>query len=133
MQGLTAIVGIRVGHASNFDALTGCTAILCEAGAGGGVDIRGSASETSSIDTLQPGHITGLVHGIALSGGSAFGREAACGVRHYLEQRGAGFRVGRGKQEEDQREWGSQSWLQPPFSRLFRTVDTYSHAERAGY
>jgi L-aminopeptidase/D-esterase-like protein len=95
MQGLTAIVGIRVGHASNFDGLTGCTAILCEAGAVGGVDIRGSASETSSIDTLQPGHITGLVHGIALSGGSAFGLEAACGVRHYLEQRGAGFRVGR--------------------------------------
>jgi L-aminopeptidase/D-esterase-like protein len=95
MQGLTAIVGIRVGHASNFDALTGCTAILCEAGAVGGVDIRGSASETSSIDTLQPGHITGQVHGIALSGGSAFGLEAACGVRHYLEQRGAGFRVGR--------------------------------------
>ena len=95
MQGLTAIAGIRVGHASNFDALTGCTAILCEAGAVGGVDIRGSASETSSIDTLQPGHITGLVHGIALSGGSAFGLETASGVRHYLEQRGAGFRVGR--------------------------------------
>src|SRR5580658_5688936 len=95
MQGLTAIAGIRVGHASNFDALTGCTAILCESGAVGGVDIRGSASETSSIDTLQPGHITSLVHGIALSGGSAFGLETASGVRHYLEQRGAGFRVGR--------------------------------------
>jgi len=95
MQGLTAIAGIRVGHASNFDALTGCTAILCESGAVGGVDIRGSASETSSIDTLQPGHITAQVHGIVLSGGSAFGLETASGVRHYLEQRGAGFRVGR--------------------------------------
>ena len=95
MQGLTAIPGIRVGHASNFDALTGCTAILCESGAVGGAEIRGSASETSSMDTLQPGHITGLVHGIALSGGSAFGLETASGVRHYLEQRGAGFRVGR--------------------------------------
>jgi len=95
MQGLTAIAGIRVGHASNFDALTGCTAILCEGGAVGGVDIRGSASETSSIDTLQPGHITGQVHGIVLSGGSAFGLEAVSGVRRYLEQRGAGFRVGR--------------------------------------
>ena len=61
----------------------------------GGVDIRGSASETSSIDTLQPGHITTQVHGIVLSGGSAFGLETASGVRHYLEQRGAGFRVGR--------------------------------------
>ena len=95
MQGLTAIAGIRVGHASNFDALTGCTAILCESGAVGGVDIRGSASETSSIDTLQPGHITGQVHGIALSGGSAFGLETASGVRRYLEQKGVGFRVGR--------------------------------------
>src|ERR1039458_4456426 len=95
MQGLTAIAGIRVGHASNFDALTGCTAILCEGGAVGGVDIRGSASETSSIDTPQPGLITGQVHGIVLSGGSAFGLETASGVRHYLEQRGAGFRVGR--------------------------------------
>ena len=95
MQGLTAIAGIRVGHASNFDALTGCTAILCEGGAVGGVDIRGSASETSSIDTLQPGHITGQVHGIVLSGGSAFGLETASGVRRYLEQNGAGFRVGR--------------------------------------
>ncbi|MGA3042823.1 MAG: P1 family peptidase [Bryobacteraceae bacterium] len=96
MQGLTAIAGIRVGHASNFDALTGCTAILCESGAVGGVDIRGSASETSSIDTLQPGHIAAQVHGIVLSGGSAFGLETASGVRHYLEQRGAGFRFGRG-------------------------------------
>jgi L-aminopeptidase/D-esterase-like protein len=95
MQGLTAIAGIRVGHASNFDALTGCTAILCESGAVGGVDIRGSASETSSIDTLQPGHIAGQVHGIVLSGGSAFGLETASGVRHFLEQRGAGFRFGR--------------------------------------
>ncbi len=95
MQGLTAIAGIRVGHASNFDALTGCTAILFEAGAVGGVEIRGSASETSSIDTLQPGHVTGQVHGIVLSGGSAFGLEAVSGVRRYLEQQGAGFRVGR--------------------------------------
>jgi L-aminopeptidase/D-esterase-like protein len=95
MQGLTAIAGIRVGHASNFDALTGCTAILCEKGAVGGVDIRGSGSETSSIDTLQPGHITGQVHAIVLSGGSAFGLESVSGVRRYLEQQGVGFRVGR--------------------------------------
>ncbi|HLY16321.1 MAG TPA: P1 family peptidase [Bryobacteraceae bacterium] len=95
MKGLTAIAGIRVGHASNFDALTGCTAILCTAGAVGGVDVRGSASETASLDTLQPGHITGQVHGIVLSGGSAFGLETASGVRRYLEQQGVGFRVGK--------------------------------------
>jgi L-aminopeptidase/D-esterase-like protein len=95
MQGLTAIAGIRVGHASNFDALTGCTAIVCEKGAVGGVDIRGSASETSSIDTLQPAHVTGQVHAIVLSGGSAYGLESVSGVRRYLEQQGVGFRVGR--------------------------------------
>jgi len=94
MKGLTAIAGIKVGHASNFDALTGCTAILCEGGAAGGVDIRGSASEASSIETLQPGHITEHVHGIVLSGGSAFGLETASGVRRYLEQHGVGFRTG---------------------------------------
>lgn len=94
MKGLTAIAGIRVGHASNFDALTGCTAILCEGGAVCGADIRGSASETSSIDTLQPGHVTGQVHGVVLTGGSAFGLETASGVRRYLEQHGVGFRAG---------------------------------------
>ena len=94
MKGITAIAGIKVGHASNFDALTGCTAILCECGAAGGVDIRGSASEASSTETLQPGHITEHVHGIVLSGGSAFGLETASGVRRYLEQHGVGFRTG---------------------------------------
>src|ERR1019366_1712164 len=81
MQGLTAIAGIRVGHASNFDALTGCTAIVCEKGAVGGVEIRGSASETSSLGTLQPPPVTGQVHAIVLSGGSAYGLESVSGVR----------------------------------------------------
>jgi len=56
--------------------------------------VRGSASETSSLDTLRPGHITERVHGIVLSGGSAFGLETASGVRRYLEQKGVGFRFG---------------------------------------
>jgi L-aminopeptidase/D-esterase-like protein len=94
MKGLTDIPGLRVGHASDFDALTGCTAILCPAGAVGGVDIRGSATGTVEIDTLHPGHIVEKVHGIVLAGGSAFGLEASCGVRRYLEQHGIGFDTG---------------------------------------
>ncbi len=94
MKGLTDIAGIRVGHASDFDALTGCTAVLCPSGAAGGVDIRGSATGTSEIDTLNPGHVTDHVHGIVLSGGSAFGLEAASGARKYLAQHGAGFDTG---------------------------------------
>ena len=94
MKGLTDIAGIKVGHISDFDALTGCTAILCEAGAVGGVDIRGSASGTQEIDVLSPGHVADKIHGILLAGGSAFGLEAAAGVRRYLASRKVGFAFG---------------------------------------
>jgi L-aminopeptidase/D-esterase-like protein len=86
-----------VGHVSDFGAITGCTAILCEQGAVAGVDIRGSASGTEEIATLDPGHVTDRIHGILLAGGSAFGLEAASGVRRYLERRGVGFPTGAAK------------------------------------
>jgi L-aminopeptidase/D-esterase-like protein len=94
MKGLTDIPGIRVGHVSDFDAITVCTAILCEQGAMGGVDIRGGASGTQEIDTLNPAHVTDQVHGILLAGGSAFGLEAASGVRRYLASRKVGYAFG---------------------------------------
>lgn len=97
MKGLTDIPGVRVGHISDFDAITGCTAILCEQGAVAGVDIRGSASGTEETPTLDPGHVVGRIHGILLAGGSAFGLEAASGVRRYLEHRGVGFDTGVAK------------------------------------
>jgi L-aminopeptidase/D-esterase-like protein len=67
------------------------TAILCEQGAVGGVDIRGGASGTQEIDTLNPGHVADQVHGILFAGGSAFGLEAAAGVRRYLAGRKVGY------------------------------------------
>ena len=94
MKGLTDIPGIKVGQVSDYEAITGCTAILCEQGAIGGVDIRGSASGTEETPTLDPGHITPQIHGILLAGGSAFGLEAASGVRRYLEHKGVGFPTG---------------------------------------
>lgn len=94
MKGLTDIPGIKVGHASDYDGITGCTAILCERGAVAGVDIRGGATGTEEIDVVNPAHITPHVHAICLSGGSAFGLEAASGVRRVLEQRRVGFGVG---------------------------------------
>jgi L-aminopeptidase/D-esterase-like protein len=97
MKGLTDIPGVRVGHISDFEAITGCTAILCEQGAVGGVDIRGSATGTEEIATLDPGHVTPVVHGILLAGGSAFGLEAASGVRRYLERHGVGYETGAAK------------------------------------
>jgi L-aminopeptidase/D-esterase-like protein len=94
VKGLTDIPGIRVGHASDYDALTGCTVILCETSAVAGVDVRGSATGTQELDVLDPLHVTPAIHGLVFSGGSAFGLESASGVRKFLEQRGIGFRFG---------------------------------------
>src|SRR5512144_2697077 len=94
MKGLTDIPGIRVGHVSDFEAITGCTAILFDGGAIGGFDIRGSATGTEETPTLEPGHVTPELHGILLAGGSAFGLEAASGVRRYLESKGIGYQTG---------------------------------------
>lgn len=91
MKGLTDIPGILVGHASDYKGLTGCTAILCPAGAVGGVALLGSATGTQEIDLLNPAHVTERIHGIVLAGGSAFGLEAAAGVRRFLEKKGIGF------------------------------------------
>ena len=94
MKGLTDIASVRVGHASNFQAITGCTAILFDGGAIGGVDIRGAATGSAELDVLSPGHVTDRAHAVVLAGGSAFGLEAAAGVRRYLERRGVGFETG---------------------------------------
>ena len=84
MKGLTDIPGILVGHASDYDALTGCTASLCESGAVGGADIRGAASGTEEFDLMSPLNATERLHAVVLAGGSAFGLEAASGVRRFL-------------------------------------------------
>ena len=90
---ITDIPGIRVGHAQNDEALTGCTVILCEQGAVGGVDQRGGAPGTREVDALHPMHLVQHVHGLVLAGGSAFGLEAATGAMRYLEEKGVGFDV----------------------------------------
>ena len=91
------LAGIRIGHASDFRGLTGCTVVLCEGGAVCGVDIRGSAAGTRELAPCLPGHLVERVHAIFLTGGSAFGLDAAAGVMHYLESRGVGFPAGRSR------------------------------------
>jgi L-aminopeptidase/D-esterase-like protein len=92
---ITDVPGIRVGHASDLNALTGCTVILCEKGAVGGIDLRGPATGTRQIDALALLHLMDKIHAILLAGGSAFGLDAAGGVMAYLETRKKGFDVGR--------------------------------------
>jgi len=93
LNAITDVQGIKVGHASDFKALTGCTVILCEEGAVGAVDIRGTAAGTRQIDALTHLHLVEKIHAILLAGGSAFGLDAAGGVMAYLEERGKGFDV----------------------------------------
>lgn len=93
---ITDVPGIRVGHATNREAQTGCTVILCasEAAPGGavcGVDVRGAAPGTRETDLLEPGNLVERVHAVLLAGGSAFGLDAAAGVMKFLEERGIGF------------------------------------------
>ncbi|MCP4143254.1 MAG: P1 family peptidase [Chloroflexi bacterium] len=91
---ITDVPGIKIGHAQNEDALTGCTVILCRKGAVGGVDQRGGAPGTRETDLLNPVNLVGEVHAILLSGGSAYGLDAATGVMRYLEEQKIGFNVG---------------------------------------
>jgi len=89
----TFLAGFQIGHAQDEEALTGCTVILCAEGAVGGVDQRGGAPGTRQTDALYPMHLVEKVHAVVLSGGSAFGLDAASGAVRYLEQRNIGFDV----------------------------------------
>jgi L-aminopeptidase/D-esterase-like protein len=91
---ITDIPYIRVGHDTNLEAGTGCTVILCDTPAVGGVDVRGGAPATRETDLLRPVYMVDQVHAVVLTGGSAFGLDAASGVMRYLEERGIGFDVG---------------------------------------
>jgi len=88
---ITAIPGLRVGHWTNRRAASGCTVVLCEGGAVAAVDVRGGAPGTRETDLLRPGNLVERVHAVLLSGGSAFGLDAAGGVMRYLEEQGVGF------------------------------------------
>ncbi|MEX2446864.1 MAG: P1 family peptidase [Dehalococcoidia bacterium] len=91
---LTDVRGIRVGHWTDRRAVTGCTVVLCPPGTVGGVDVRGAAPGTRETDLLRPENTVEEVHAVLLSGGSAFGLDAAGGVMRYLLEQGVGFRVG---------------------------------------
>ena len=90
-SGITDVAGIKVGHSTRAERPTGCTVILAEGGAVGGVDVRGSAPGTIETDLLDPVNLVQQVHAVFLSGGSAFGLDVATGVRKFLFERKIGF------------------------------------------
>ena len=91
---LTAIDRIKVGHATQTTARTGCTVVLCPEGATAGVDVRGAAPGTRETEAIRPGRFVQKAHAVLLTGGSAFGLDAAGGVVQYLEEQNIGFPVG---------------------------------------
>ena len=93
---INEIKGIKVGHAQDVNGATGCTVILCEQGAWAGVDVRGGAPASRETELLKPVNLVEQIHGVMLSGGSAYGLDAASGAMAYLEEKGVGFDVGVG-------------------------------------
>lgn len=91
---ITDVAGLRVGHFTDARRPTGCTVLLCPQGAVCGVDVRGAAPGTRETDLLRPDNLVEHVHALLLTGGSAFGLDAASGVVRWLEERGHGLGVG---------------------------------------
>jgi L-aminopeptidase/D-esterase-like protein len=93
---ITDVAGLKVGHYTDRQGITGCTVVLCEGGAVGGVDVRGSAPGTRETDLMRPLNLVQQVHAVLLAGGSAYGLDAAGGIMRWLEERDVGFDVGVG-------------------------------------
>lgn len=91
---MNEIKGIEVGQAQNMQGGSGCTVILCKEGCSGGVDVRGGGPATRETDLLNPINMVQQIHAVCLSGGSAFGLDAAGGVMRYLEECGCGHDMG---------------------------------------
>lgn len=94
---ITDIAGITVGHRTLADAGTGCTVVLLDHPCVAGIDIRGAAPGSRETAMLDPLAAIQQVNGIMLSGGSAFGLEAATGAVRFLEEKGVGLKVGRAR------------------------------------
>ena len=94
-SGITDVPGVRVGHWTDELSMTGCTVVICDYGAVGGVDVRGASPGTRETDLLSPHKRIERINAVLIGGGSAYGLAAADGVMHYLEERGKGFKIGR--------------------------------------
>jgi len=87
---LTDVEGIRVGHYTDLEVMTGCTVVLCDGGSIGGIAMRGGCPGTRETPILEPGRVATQVHAVFLTGGTVLGLDATAGVMRYLEERGIG-------------------------------------------
>src|SRR5213592_2609528 len=96
-SGLTAVDGLRVGHHTLAERPTGCTVVLVDGEAVGGVAQMGGAPGTRETDLLHPLNMVDKVNAVVLSGGSAFGLDAATGVVRWLDEHNIGWPTAGGK------------------------------------
>lgn len=94
ISSITEVAGIEVGHFTDPRRPTGCTVVLARGSAVAGVDVRGAAPGTRETDLLAPANTVERVHAVLLSGGSAWGLDAAGGVMRWLDEQGIGLEVG---------------------------------------
>jgi L-aminopeptidase/D-esterase-like protein len=136
---ITDVDGLLVGNAEDRRAVTGTTVILCSEPATGGVDVRGGAPGTRETNLLDPVNSVDHVDAIVLSGGSAYGLDAASGVMHWLAERGRGLAI-RGTTVPlvpaailfDLVNGGDKSWTgEPPYRLLGRAAAAAAGADFA--
>ena len=94
LNSICDVPGLKVGHAQNEQARTGCTVLLPDVPVTASVDVRGLAPGTREIELLDPVRTISQIHGIVLTGGSAFGLDSAGGVVQYLEEKNIGYDTG---------------------------------------
>lgn len=94
---ISDIDGFKIGSAQNENGGSGCTVIICEDGAVAGCDVRGGGPATRETDLLRPVNTVERIHAVMLSGGSAFGLDAASGAMQYLSEKNIGVTVGKWK------------------------------------
>jgi len=97
LNAITDVFGVRVGHFTNLEQATGTTILLFDSDTVAGVDVRGASPGTRETELLRPENLIEHIHALVLSGGSAYGLEAATGVMRFLEKRGVGFDLGEGR------------------------------------
>ena len=91
---VTDVEGFRLGHASDIEAYTGVSVVLCPEGTVGSCELRGTATATRGIDALRAEHLVGNIDAVVFTGGSAYGLASSDGVMRFLEEEGRGFQTG---------------------------------------
>lgn len=91
---ITDVPGLTVGHAEDFRLGSGATALIFDAPAIASIDVRGGGPGTRETDLLDPARTVQAIDAIVLSGGSAFGLDAASGVQAWLREQNRGFAIG---------------------------------------